>query len=89
MKCPCFLFNEFGHLPAYGVRLPPITVRVVEMWFGYFYFSLHMRTTTVKNMGMLKYHQTSLIVISYERGWPLAFLDDLIKPNQASHQGAR
>jgi hypothetical protein len=26
---------------------------------------------------------------SYERGWPLACLDGLIKPNQASHQGAR
>jgi hypothetical protein len=38
-------------------------------------------------MGILKYHQTSLI--SYERGWPLACLEDLIKPNQASHQGAR
>jgi hypothetical protein len=45
------------------------------------------RTTTVKNMGILKYHQTSLI--SYERGWPLACLEDLIKPNQSSHQGAR
>jgi hypothetical protein len=38
-------------------------------------------------MGILKYHQTS--IISYERGWPLACLEDLIKPNQASHQGAR
>jgi hypothetical protein len=47
----------------------------------------HERTTTAKNMGILKYHQTSLI--SYERGWPLACLEDLIKPNQASHQGAR
>jgi hypothetical protein len=28
-------------------------------------------------------------LISYERGWPLACLDGLIKPNQASHQGAR
>jgi hypothetical protein len=46
-----------------------------------------MRTTTAKNMGILKYHQTSLI--SYEWGWPLACLDGLIKPNQASHQGAR
>jgi hypothetical protein len=49
------------------------------------------RTTTVtcvKNMGILKYHPTSLI-LSYERGWPLACLEDLIKPNQASHQGAR
>jgi hypothetical protein len=33
-------------------------------------------------MGILKYHPTSLI--SYERGWPLACLEDLIKPNQAS-----
>jgi hypothetical protein len=48
---------------------------------------VHERTTTVKNMGILKYHQTSLI--SYERGWPLACLEDLMKPNQASHQGAR
>jgi hypothetical protein len=47
----------------------------------------HERTTTAKNMGILKYHLTSLI--SYERCWPLAFLEDLIKPNQASHQGAR
>jgi hypothetical protein len=38
-------------------------------------------------MGILKYHQTSLV--GYERGWPLACLEDLIKPNQASHQGAR
>jgi hypothetical protein len=38
-------------------------------------------------MGILKYHPTSLI--SYERGWPLAYLDGLIKPNEASHQGAR
>jgi hypothetical protein len=38
-------------------------------------------------MGILKYHPTSLI--SYERGWALACLEDLIKPNQASHQGAR
>jgi hypothetical protein len=45
------------------------------------------RTTTAKNMGILKYHPTSLI--SYERGWPLGCLDDLIKPNQAFHQGAR
>jgi hypothetical protein len=44
-------------------------------------------TTTVKNMGILKYHLTSLI--SYGRGWPLACLDGLIKPNQGSHQGAR
>jgi hypothetical protein len=47
----------------------------------------HERTTTAKNMGILKYHPTSLI--SYERGWPLVCLEDLIKPNQASHQGAR
>jgi hypothetical protein len=33
-------------------------------------------------MGILKYHQTSLI--SYERGWLLACLDGLINPNQAS-----
>jgi hypothetical protein len=26
---------------------------------------------------------------SYERGWPLACLEDLINPNQASHQCAR
>jgi hypothetical protein len=38
-------------------------------------------------MEILKYHRTSLI--SYERGWPLACQDGLIKPNQASHQGAR
>jgi hypothetical protein len=37
-------------------------------------------------MGILKYHQP---LISYERGWPLACLDGLIKPNQTSHQGAR
>jgi hypothetical protein len=42
----------------------------------------HERTTTAKNMGILKYHLTSLI--SYERCWPLAYLGDLIKPNQAS-----
>jgi hypothetical protein len=47
----------------------------------------HERTTTAKNMGILKYHPTSLV--SYERGWPLACMEDLIKPNQASHQGAR
>jgi hypothetical protein len=47
----------------------------------------HERTTTAKNMGIHKYHPTSLI--SYERGWPLACLEDLIKPNQASNQGAR
>jgi hypothetical protein len=52
----------------------------------------HERTTTAKNMGILKYHLTSLI--SYERCWPpgiicLACLEDLIKPNQASHQSAR
>jgi hypothetical protein len=47
----------------------------------------HERTTTAKNMGILKYHPTSLI--RYERGWPLACLEDLIKQNQASHQGAR
>jgi hypothetical protein len=51
------------------------------------YPGFHERTTTAKNMGILKYHPTSLI--SYERGWPLACLGDLIKPNQASHQGAR
>jgi hypothetical protein len=50
-------------------------------------FNVHERTTTAKNMGLLKYHPTSLI--SYERGWPLACLEDLIKPNQASHQDAR
>jgi hypothetical protein len=50
-------------------------------------FHVHERTTTAKNMGILKYHQTSLI--SSERGWPLACLGGLIKPNQASHQGAR
>jgi hypothetical protein len=39
-------------------------------------------------MGILKYRPTSLI--SYERGSPLACLDGrLIKPNQASHRGAR
>jgi hypothetical protein len=47
----------------------------------------HERTTTAKNMGIHKYHPTSLI--SYDRCWPLACLDALIKPNQASHQGAR
>jgi hypothetical protein len=47
----------------------------------------HERTTTAKNMGILKYHQTSLIM--YESCWPLACLGGLIKPNQASHQGAR
>jgi hypothetical protein len=47
----------------------------------------HERTTTAKNMGILKYHQTSLI--SNERDWPLACLEYLIKPNRASHQGAR
>jgi hypothetical protein len=26
---------------------------------------------------------------SYERGWPMACLDGLLKQNQASHQGAR
>jgi hypothetical protein len=31
------------------------------------------------HLGILKYHQTSLI--SYERSWPLACLDGLIKPN--------
>jgi hypothetical protein len=51
------------------------------------YFRSHERTTTAKNMGILKYHLISLI--SYERGWPLACLDGLIKPKQASHQGAR
>jgi hypothetical protein len=38
---------------------------------------IHERTTTAKNMGILKYHPTSLI--SYEIGWPLACLDGLIK----------
>jgi hypothetical protein len=33
--------------------------------------------------------QISPNLISYERGWTLACLEDLIKPNQASHQGAR
>jgi hypothetical protein len=47
----------------------------------------HERTTTAKNMWILKYYPTSLI--SYERGWPMACLDGLIKPNQTSHQGAR
>jgi hypothetical protein len=28
-------------------------------------------------------------LVSYERCWPLACLEDLLKPNQASHQGAR
>jgi hypothetical protein len=44
----------------------------------------HERTTTAKNMGILKYHPTSLII--YERGWPLACLEDLIKPNQGFYQ---
>jgi hypothetical protein len=48
---------------------------------------IYERTTTAKNMGILKYHQTCLI--SYEIGWPLACLDGLIKPNQTSHQGAK
>jgi hypothetical protein len=51
------------------------------------FIGIHERTTTAKNMGIHKYHRTSLI--SYERGWPLACLEGLIKPNQASHQGAR
>jgi hypothetical protein len=42
----------------------------------------HERTTTAKNMVILKYHQTSLI--SYERCWPLACLDGLIKPGLPS-----
>jgi hypothetical protein len=50
---------------------------------------IYERTTTAKNMGILKYLKTSLISYMYERGWPLACLDDLLKPNQASHQGAR
>jgi hypothetical protein len=40
-------------------------------------FMGHERTTTAKNMGILKYHPTSLV--SYERGWTLACLEDLIK----------
>jgi hypothetical protein len=52
-----------------------------SQWTHANYFE-HERTITAKNMGILKYHQTSLI--SYERGWPLACLEDLIKPNQAS-----
>jgi hypothetical protein len=42
----------------------------------------HERTTIAKNMGIFKYHPTSLI--SYERGLPLACLEDLIKPNQGA-----
>jgi hypothetical protein len=38
-------------------------------------------------MGILKYHPTFLI--SYERGWPLACLEDLIKPNQAPPSGCQ
>jgi hypothetical protein len=68
---PCFLF--LCNIKAINISTQINTV--------------HERTTTAKNMGILKYHQTSLI--SYERGWPLACLDGLIKPNQASHQGAR
>jgi hypothetical protein len=45
-------------------------------------FSLMRGTTTAKNMGIDKYHPNSLI--SYERGWPLACLEDLIKPNLPS-----
>jgi hypothetical protein len=48
------------------------------------FLNWHERTTTAKNMGILKYRLTSLI--SYEICWPLACLEDLIKPN---HQGAR
>jgi hypothetical protein len=47
-----------------------------------FIFPVHERTTTAKNMGILKYHETSLI--GYERGWPLASYQT--KPG---HQGAR
>jgi hypothetical protein len=36
-----------------------------------------------------EYSNISQSLISYERGWHLACLEDLIKPNQASHQGAR
>jgi hypothetical protein len=36
-----------------------------------------------------EYSNITQPLISYERGWPLAFLEDLIKPNQASDQGAR
>jgi hypothetical protein len=35
---------------------------------GVINFRHHERTTTAKNMGILKYHPTSLI--SYERGMP-------------------
>jgi hypothetical protein len=48
----------------------------------YMYTPRHERTTTAKNMGILKYHQTSLI--SYERGWPLACMGGLIKPGLPS-----
>jgi hypothetical protein len=67
--------------------------RMLKKWMSVFHtvfkFAIwpHERTTTAKNMGILKYHLTSLI--SDERCWPLACLGDLIKPNQACHQGAR
>jgi hypothetical protein len=36
-----------------------------------------------------EYSNITQPLMSYERGWPLACLEDLIKPNQPSHQGAR
>jgi hypothetical protein len=62
-------------------------VDAVSLWLVSISRIFHERTTTGKNMGILKYHPTSLM--RYERGWHLACLEDVIKPNQASHQGAR
>jgi hypothetical protein len=64
-------FSRVGHVTCTWVSCLNATVQ-----------RTHESTTTAKNMGILKYHPTSLI--SYERGWPLACLEDLIKPNQAS-----
>jgi hypothetical protein len=47
----------------------------------------HERTTTA--IKTWEYSNITQPLISYERGWPLACLEDLIKPNQASHRGAR
>jgi hypothetical protein len=56
--------------------------RNVNAFQGVIDIIITMRTTTAKKMGIHKYQLTSLI--SYERCWPLACLEDLIKPNQAS-----
>jgi hypothetical protein len=72
-------WDKFLQIPA--IKFEIINQQILDWNIPRITPNTHERTTTAKNMRILKYHLPSLIVISYESCCPLACLDGLLKPN--------